>query len=298
MQDKLRAAFAQKERADIFLANLEKLREEKTVGDSQYRVLKIEYTQMREEASSRINTLKTYVKRELEGQVSKLDVLKQELSYLEARFKVGQLSANDYLAKEKTPKRKLTDLEKRISELQTFLNAANTGELGMTTAAEGGLKILGLNLGFGKKQLPPAYTGETGTGSVSTPVKVENVPPPPPPPPPPVATPPPPPPPPPPVPILIKTSGLQIMPSHVMEGGSVGIIVIVTNITNDNIVQNVPLKINGEVKESRKVDLLPGQSQELTFVQLAGKQGNYQVDIVGVTGKFTVAPVETVHSLQ
>ena len=290
MQDKLRAGFAQKERAETFLANLEKLREEKSVGDSQYRVLKIEYTQMREEANSRINTLRTYVKRDMENQVTKLDVLKQELSYLEARFKVGQLSANDYLHKEKAPKGKLTDLEKRISELQTFLNATNTGELGAPSAAEGGLKILGFNLGFARKQSHHTFTGAPVTAPVPPPVKVENVPPPPP--------APPPPPPPPPVPILINTSGLQIMPSRVMEGGSVGIIVIVTNTTHDNVEQNVPLKINGEVKESRKVNLLPGQSQEITYVQMAGKQGNYQVDIGGVKGKFVVVPVETVHSLQ
>jgi hypothetical protein len=87
------------------------------------------------------------------------------------------------------------------------------------------------------------------------------------------------------------------MPERVMEGASVGIIATVTNITQDNVQQKVELKINGEVKDSTRVDLLPGQSQEITFVQVAKKPGSYQVDINGLTGGFSVIPVETIHSL-
>lgn len=290
MQDKLRAAFSLKERAEMFLANLEKLKEEKSVGEAQYRVLKIEYAHMREDAISRINTVKTYVKKELDSQASKVDVFKQELSYLEARFKVGQLSANDYLLKEKGPKRRLTELERRISELQTFLNASSSTDLGVAPA-EGGLKVLGFNLGFSKRQpsgqVPPIFTGAPATNPKSPHISVESV-----------SQPPQPPPVPPPAPVMVGTAGLQIMPARVMEGGTVGIIVAVTNVTQGNVEQNVELKINGEVRDSRNVALFPGQSQELTFVQVAERQGNYKVDINGVTGNFNVVPAETIRSLQ
>ena len=192
MQDKLRAAFSRKEKAEMFLANLEKLKEEKNVGDRQYRVLKIEYTQMRDDAISEINTVKNTIKRELDSKASRLEVLKQELDYLETRFKVGQLSSDTYLAKEKAPKRQATDLEKRITELQTFLNASGSPELGVST--ESGIKILGFNLGSAKKQSsdevltsttnPPAIIQVTSPESSETPPA----------PPAPPASPPPPPP--------------------------------------------------------------------------------------------------------
>ena len=129
MQDKLKAAFSAKERAEIFLTNLDKLKEENSIGDAQYRVLKIEYTQMREDALSKVNTIKAYAKKEIEDKTSKLNVLKQELGYLEARLKVGQMSANTYLYKEKGPRQKLTALEKIISELQAILDASSSAEI-------------------------------------------------------------------------------------------------------------------------------------------------------------------------
>ncbi len=292
MQDKLRAAFSKKEKTEMFLANLEKLKEEKNVGDVQYGVLKIEYTQMRDDAISEINTVKNTIKRELDSKASRLEVLKQELGYLETRFKVGQLSSDTYLAKEKAPKRQATELEKRIAELQTFLNASGSPELGITT--ESGIKILGFNLGSAKKQssdeMVTSTTNAPAISQVTSPESSET----PPAPSVPSAAPPPPPPPPP----SIEISGLQIMPDRVREGSSVGIIVTVTNITIGNLQQKVSLKINDEVKDSREVHLFPGESQEVTFVTSAGKPGNYQADINGVTGVFTVVAVDTARDLQ
>ena len=278
MHDKLRAAFSAKERAESFLANLEKLKEEKTVGDAQYRVLKIEYTQMGEDAVAKVNSIKTYVKKELDDKTSKLNVLKQELSYLEARFKVGQMSANTYLYKEKGPKQKIMALEKRILGLQALLDSSGSAEI---VIPESGLKVLGFNLGSSRKQSPeqakPVVTEVPETGQLSPPASVQQQPP---------------------APITVSTTGLQIMPERVMERGSVGIIVVVTNVTQGNVQQVVELKVNGEVKDSRQISLFPGESQEITFVQVVEKPGDYNVDINGLTGSFSVIPVETIRSLR
>ncbi len=83
-----------------------------------------------------------------------------------------------------------------------------------------------------------------------------------------------------------------------MEGGSVGIIVVITNITSGNVQQDVQLKVNGEVNDSRQVSLMPGESQEITFVQAVAKPGDYKVDINGLTGSFSVIPLETTRSLR
>ena len=67
-----------------------------------------------------------------------------------------------------------------------------------------------------------------------------------------------------------------------------GIIVTVTNITMENVQQKMELKIDDEVKDSQDINLLPGESQEITFITSGGKAGSYQVSINGVTGTFNV----------
>jgi hypothetical protein len=173
-----------------------------------------------------------------------------------------------------------------------LLNSSSSDEL-VIAPTGGGLKILGFNLGLSKKQLseqvPPVSLKKAVTGQVNPPTSVPQ----------PTSAPIPPLPLPlPPVPVMVNTTGLQIMPECVMEGASVGIIVTVTNITQENVQQKVELKINSEVKDSTRVDLLPGQSQEITFVQVAKKSGSYQVDINGLTSSFSVIPAETIRSLR
>ena len=294
MHDKLRAALTLKEKAEMFLSNLEKLKEEKSVDLSQYRVLKIEYSQMLEEAVSEVYSLKNSVKRELDNKISKLESIKQELAYLEARFKVGQLSAETFLTKEKGPKSRVIDLEKQISELLSFLNANRSADLGIPAS---GVKIFGFNLWSSRKQPTPVpVPKETPNPEPKPPPVVEQPPPPPPPPPPPEPEPPPPPPPPPPP--KVNITGLQIMPNRVSEGGTVGIMATITNISSDNLEHRVELKVNNEVKDSNILNLYPGESQEITFITMAGSPGDYVIDIGGVTGNFSVMPPEQIRQLQ
>lgn len=290
MQNKLRTAFLAKEKADTFLANLEKLKEEKNIGDAQYRVLKIEYTQLRDDALSQINTVKNAVRKELDEKITKLEIAEQELGYLEARFKVGQLSSKDYLSKSRGPKNKLMDLEKRVSDLQTFLDASISAELG---GVENARKMLGLNIVTAKKQpaeqrpnvspmpaesvqdikyptissplmSPPPLV--VGPMPVTTPVSVPT----------------------PPIPPLVKLSDLQIMPDKVVENGNVGILITVINVVSEPVQYKIDLKINGSISESRDINLMPGEAQELTFIVAAGIPGNYKVEIGDLSGIYDV----------
>jgi hypothetical protein len=301
MQDKLRAALTLKEKAEMYIVNLEKLKEEKSVDLSQYRVLKIEYSQMLEEAVSEVYSLKNNIKRELDNRISKLESLKQEVAYLEARFKVGQLSADTFLAKEKGPKGRLIELEKQISELLSYLNANKSTDLGIP---ESGFKLFGFNLWSRKHpSLTPLPTAREASDSEPKPPPVVEQPAPqplpePPPPPPPPPEPPLPPPPPPPPPPTVSITGLQIMPNRVSEGGSLGIMATITNVSPDNLQYKVELKINNDIKDSNILNLYFGESQEITFVTVAGAPGDYLVDIGGVTGNFSVMPLEQIRQLQ
>jgi hypothetical protein len=293
MQDKLREAFASKEKAETFLENLDKLKEDNAIAEAQFRVLKMEYTQLHEDSISEINSLKNDIKRDLDGKASKLEILKQEMAYLEARFKVGQLTADKYLSKEKGPKSKLIDLEKQISQLLKFINATKSSSLHVP---EGGVKIFGFDLGLVARrqpsEMPLPMVKETPVAELKPPPEV--IPPPPPPPQPdtpplqPLYPPPPPPPPPPPV----AVTDLQIMPGRVTEGGSVGIIAMVTNVSPGNLQYKMELKLNGQVKDSKMMEMFFGESQEITFVVGAESPGDYEVGLNDAIGKFIVMPAE------
>jgi hypothetical protein len=88
------------------------------------------------------------------------------------------------------------------------------------------------------------------------------------------------------------------MPNRVSEGGSVGIMATITNVSPDNLQHKVELKINNVIKDSSILNLYFGESQEITFVTVAGTPGDYVVDIGGVTGNFIVMPLEQVRTLQ
>jgi len=95
-EKELQMAFSEKERAEGLLSNLEKLREEGTIDETQYESMKSQYTQMLNSANTTIEQIKNEISREIESEQRDLGVYKQELSNLEVRFKVGELGAEEY----------------------------------------------------------------------------------------------------------------------------------------------------------------------------------------------------------
>ncbi len=91
---------------------------------------------------------------------------------------------------------------------------------------------------------------------------------------------------------LATITDLQIIPDQVIPGSNVSIIVNATNNSQTTIIlQKIELKINGKVEAVQKITFLsPGESRGLTFVITADAPSDYEVDIAGVTGKFSVMP--------
>ncbi len=91
---------------------------------------------------------------------------------------------------------------------------------------------------------------------------------------------------------IATITDLQIMPDQVITGSNVSIIVNVTNNSQITIIlQEIELKINGKVEAAKKITFLsPGESRQVTFVITADAPSDYEVDIAGVTGKFSVMP--------
>ena len=130
LKNNLQIAFSKKEKAEFLLSNLEKLKENSAVTEEQYTQLKSYYNKVLEEALNEIEEAKSQVKSELDLTRGDLETYKQELSNLEVRFKVGELTAEDYRKSEKKIKSKIEKAKEKISELEKLLEAKTSQDVG------------------------------------------------------------------------------------------------------------------------------------------------------------------------
>ena len=73
-EKELQIAFSEKERAETLLSNLEKLKEEGVIDETQYESMKSEYTQMLNSANTEIEQIKNEISREIESEQRDLGV--------------------------------------------------------------------------------------------------------------------------------------------------------------------------------------------------------------------------------
>ena len=273
MKKKLIAAYSTKEKAESFLSNLDKLKKSESIEDAQYDVLKAEYTKMREDALFKANSLKASLKKELESKAGELDIIKVKLSYLEARFKVGQITDEAYAKQEKGPKKKAAELEKQYSELKKLTSSNCLADIGILTDT----RKSEFKLPWLKKEVPelPDTTDipevdETIQADIITEAIEEEV----------VEA----------APAAISITNLLIMPDRVTQGSSVGIIATAMNDNQYTITRSIELVINDEVKDSSEITIASGESQEITFITIAKAPGDYEIVIGDSTGRFSVMP--------
>jgi hypothetical protein len=91
-----------------------------------------------------------------------------------------------------------------------------------------------------------------------------------------------------PSPATFATSELSIVPEQVKPGGSVTITAYVTNDGGQEGSTVVELMVNREVVDSQEVTLSAGQSQQVSFTFSGTDAGQYDVEIAGLSGEFTV----------
>lgn len=288
MTDKLKAAFLEKERVELFLSNLDKLKDESGLEGTYYEALKNEYQIMREKALSKITALKYELQKKLDAKIKELSIDKLNIKYLEVRYKVGQIPPSTYMRQEQKPRKKISDLEKTISYLQSLINSSKSSDIlvpykkscflsGLGGRKEPDLNALRqmktstVNIVEKKSDQPLKATVVQEPVVVPEPKVEEPV----------IQLPPPPPP------GLIVTN-LQILPDRVTAGSHVGIIAIIKNNGQQDINYRLELKINNEVKDYYDVSLATGKSEEITFLAVASEPGEYQVEMAGLYGRFTV----------
>jgi uncharacterized membrane protein len=83
-------------------------------------------------------------------------------------------------------------------------------------------------------------------------------------------------------------TSLTIIPSEVLVGDQVAIIVDVQNVGNVEGTYTLTLQINGVLTQTRDVTLAGGASETVTFIVVENVEGTYNVEVDGLTGSFTV----------
>ncbi|MDD5312163.1 MAG: hypothetical protein PHO26_03905 [Dehalococcoidia bacterium] len=270
MSKELITAFQNKEKAELLLANLEKLYSDNTIKEASYNILKSEYSVALKNAQSKIDSIKQELNKILRTRTHELDVYKQELAHMEARFKVGQFTADTYLKQARNPRKKVSDLTDQVSYLSSLINATQSADIPTIESAGVGsiLSSLG-NIFKSHKEttdsfdlLFPAVVPEEYVAQAE---KHQ-------------------------VPDTVNVSNLCILPDRVLPGSSVGVIATIINTGSETVLHKTEFKINNVTQSTNEITLSPGQCEELTFMMTAGVPGDYYISIDNVTGTLHVLP--------
>jgi hypothetical protein len=264
MEDMLRTALIHKEKAEVFLSNLEKLRNDRAVNDISYNALKMEYASNLQHALSKIDLIRQDLNKRINMKSTELSVYKQELANLETRFKVGQLSAAAYLKLSKNPEKKAAIAEEQLSHFTSLLNAQRSNDVSVPEAT--GLKALvALIPNFRNKPAGSQLSVPSHIQSIASQTPVKE-----------------------PFHDTTTVTNLQILPDRVRPGSTVGIVATLVNPGPDPVTHKAEFKVNQQLEAVNDIALNPGQSEEVTFMVVAGAPGDYYVSVDSANGIFRV----------
>ena len=99
----LKVTYLAKEKAELLVSDLEKLKTEASAIEAQYNILKDDYSKMCEDAISRITAVKTALEKDIESKVGDLEIFRSGMNNLEARFKLGLVPPETYSKGKEAP---------------------------------------------------------------------------------------------------------------------------------------------------------------------------------------------------
>jgi hypothetical protein len=130
----LKVTYLAKTKAELLVADLEKLKAEASAIEAQYNILKDDYSKMCEDAISRITAVKTALEKDMESKVGDLEIFQSGISNLEARFKLGLVAPETYSKEKATSAKNVTPSarpkparDKQMDLLELGLNGIGDG---------------------------------------------------------------------------------------------------------------------------------------------------------------------------
>jgi len=270
MENDLYAAFANKEKAELFLNNLAQLHGDKAINDAAHNALKAEYSVSLQHAHIKIEGIKQELNKRLALKSRQLGVLKQELANLDARFKVGQIPSVAYLHLSKGPQKKAAVLEEETCHLNSLISSQHSSEISIPEFAGMASFISSLFPG-GKARtatvtVHPVWTPPTQSTQPAD--AIAPVPPP----------------------DTTGVSNLLILPDKAYPGSSIGVVATVVNSGADKVQHRAEFKVNGRLEAVNEMTIEAGQSQEITFMTVAGTPGDYYLSVDNATGILRIMP--------
>lgn len=127
---KLVAALVKRDQVAGFLSNLEKLGADGSVSEGHYALIRREYEQRVEAASSEIERLKGELKRQLEIARRDIQVYEWELGKVEVRYRAGELTLEKYQNSERKLRRAREKLEQQCEEFARLIAASSSADCG------------------------------------------------------------------------------------------------------------------------------------------------------------------------
>jgi hypothetical protein len=270
MKNNLHAAFANKEKAELFLNNLSQLYNDKAINEAAFNALKTEYLVNVQNAQSKIDSIKQELNKRLALKSRQLGVLKQELANLDARFKVGQIPSAAYLRMSKDPQKKAFALEAVIAHLNSLVSSQLSSEISIPESTSlASFFASRLQARKAHTDAVPAHLLWTPAAQAIRPAEVIA----------PVQPP-----------DTTSVSNLLILPDRAYPGSSIGVIATVVNSGPDKAQHRVEFKVSGRLEAVNEMTIEAGQSQEITFMTVGGAPGDYYLSVDNATGILRIMP--------
>src|SRR4030042_1264766 len=125
----LAKAFFGKEDTEKFLTNLEKLKADGSLTSDMYSGMKAEYEQRLNASVLEIERLKKDFSRQLAAVHQEHETYQQELTRLEVKYKIGELSEDSYSSSRQKIQTTIARLEQLSGELNALVAARSSADL-------------------------------------------------------------------------------------------------------------------------------------------------------------------------
>jgi hypothetical protein len=126
----LQRAFSGKEKYEKLLSNLEALKGKGVVTEDQYTSMKTGYQRSQEQAVATVNQLKMKLTQDIQSEETNVQRQNMELQNLDARFKVGEIRADDLQKAEQRIRVKIQRSESTVKDLNRLIAAQSSADVG------------------------------------------------------------------------------------------------------------------------------------------------------------------------
>ena len=172
--DDLKSVFDKIEKAESILDGLDQKRTEKVVKKSDYDQLSQEHKGTIDSARHKIASIKEKMGKALAAKAIELDKYQEDLSVLQTRLKVGEISEDTFNEKSKHLVDKIRSLGKKVAETQSMINEKFAEDMAPILKSEQKAPNIEAPVAAKPPAIPPQGNAEKSIQDVQLAVQVEH----------------------------------------------------------------------------------------------------------------------------